>query len=196
MRSVLLLAAGLTACQGTSPPGDLKKFTPVESLPQVAAYAGRDAQLESLEAKYVLPDGTMDLTADYKPKVHYTFRIRATDKDVSGLQPGPPGSMPKAGDWIQVFVSVEDSDYWCTGQGCATRGMERSVSHTDAKDDKTIVPACAPAEIWKLARAAGAPAEGAATIRYDATEISFRIAKPEFEFLLDAKCARLDAKKR
>ncbi|MEZ4222677.1 MAG: hypothetical protein R3B13_17175 [Polyangiaceae bacterium] len=187
MRRSLPVALMLFGCEGVSPPGDLSKFTPVKSLAQVSGYAGKGSELTRLDIDDALPNGTVDLTADYAPKIRYTFRAPATERDISDLGAGPPGSAPKVGDWISVSVRVENSKYWCRGKDCATKGMERSVSRATVSE-KGFVPACNLEELWKAARAAGAPTPAAADVKYSADGIDFEVGQPKFELKFDAHC--------
>lgn len=82
-----LLAGALAACnylyEGTvPPPGSLERFDPIDAYPQVAAFAGTNAQLAELSAAYVEPSGTVNLGADTEPTVNYRFVAPASPEDV------------------------------------------------------------------------------------------------------------------
>jgi hypothetical protein len=62
-------------------PGDPSRFDPVASFPAIAAEAGEGAQLVRFEARFVGPEGTLDLTARYQPSPSIEYRF---------ARPAPP----------------------------------------------------------------------------------------------------------
>src|SRR5690606_6431707 len=88
-----LIVTGCCAVENTAaPPGDLERFDPIALFSEMAAYAGPEPRLVGMRATYVKPDGTMDLTADYHPRLQIDFVVNATADDVDQLGPVAPGS--------------------------------------------------------------------------------------------------------
>ncbi|MFH1807691.1 MAG: hypothetical protein ABIJ09_03020 [Pseudomonadota bacterium] len=107
----LAVALGLCACPGPMPntaaaPGDLSRFDPVASYAAMARFAGPEAQLIAMDARFVRSDGTLDLGADYLPTILLRFVTRASAEDVAAQGARAPGSGFKVGDRIETAVSV------------------------------------------------------------------------------------------
>ena len=185
------LAIATAACtEGQPPPGDLQRFRLLEALPAVAAFAGQGAKLIDAEGTYVLSDGSMDLTADYRPNATYRFHIRATADDIAALPPLAPGISVRAGDTLTASVWVRKPDsLFRSGKGRLNRGMTRAVYRGPATDKPAVQ--CDPAALWKTAIAQGASAKAAAKLQYFADGVQFSIAEPRFELAFNAACEPL-----
>jgi hypothetical protein len=186
-------AVALSACwEGQAPPGDLAAFRPVAALEDVAAFAGPGAELVGMSARYVLSDGTLDLSAAYKPEVRYTFRARATRADVDAMGPQPPGAGMREGDPVEVSVTVRRPDSpFRQGKGLLGRGMRRSAGRASGVAEPAV--RCDPGALWAAAIARGASAGAAATLHYAADGVRFEIAEPSFSLRFDAACAPVGA---
>jgi hypothetical protein len=182
-------AVALSACwEGQAPPGELAAFRPLAHLSDVAAFAGPGAELVGMRARYVLADGTLDLSAAYRPEVRYTFRARATQADVDAMGPQPPGAALREGEPVDVEVTVRRPDSpFRQGKGRLGRGMTRYAWR--ASGVAAPVVRCDPAALWAAAIARGASAGAAATIAYGADGVRFEIDEPEFSMTFDAGCA-------
>lgn len=61
-------------------PGSQAQFDPVAAYPEVAKIAGSRGKLNTIEAKYVQPNGTLNLNAEYHPSVRYSFVENTSEK--------------------------------------------------------------------------------------------------------------------
>lgn len=94
---IILITTLSVACQRevntADLPGDKKKFDPIVALPKVTKYINKEPVLNlelfnigtlyllDIRAIYIKPDGTLDLTSDYEPKVFYTYIYQYTEKE-------------------------------------------------------------------------------------------------------------------
>ncbi len=198
---VLVVTLMTTGCpeelsvHDSKPPGPMERYDPLATWEAVRDFTGPGAQLLKINARYVRPDGTMDLEADYDPYVVYTFlRPRA------GASKKPVG----AGGGVthdEVIVRVGPPGYLSTTRTGGARNVkmrrghdgmvEMNASAADADDLKEVVPGptCTTQQLWASAREAGAPAEAVAIIQYGKRGYRFVIDEIDFEQQLNFACA-------
>lgn len=170
----VLIVTGCCAVENTAaPPGDLERFDPIALFSEMAAYAGPEPRLVGMSATYVKPDGTMDLTADYHPRLQIDFVVNATADDVDQLGPVAPGSGYAVGDAIDLRLTVVEPALRFVRSGASTRnerhlGMERDPGRGKTTRTKFVPPpTCSFATLWSAAIAEGAPKDVVANISYD-----------------------------
>lgn len=189
------------------PPGDPRRFDPVASYADVAAFAGAGARLTGLDARLVRSDGSLDLKADYRPSPSARYHFV---RDIAAPADAPPIGAGGAvdGRWhesVQVTVSRpwQFRSVRRTGgpRGGASaqyfsRGMERSVDPPSGQPAAATVaaPACPLRRLWDAAIAHGAPATAVANIRYDHRGYEFRIDALRFVMQFGADCAVLSVR--
>lgn len=194
--SVFYIVVGCANTDNTAPaPGNLNAFNPIGAFPKIAAFAGEQAGIVEIVAKYVLPNGTMDLEAEYKPNVEYRFVVFRSAKDYRDEGPLPPGA--KRDDYRYVNIKVfEPSTYHVTiGAGrhsserlTKNKGMERHVSSTTDNNEEVIPPPkCDFSELWKNIPNSQAYKNDSAVIKYskEGYKLELNGAKKTFWFKLD-----------
>lgn len=202
MRRGWLLGVGIvagcfTAEDTAAPPGVLEKFDPVANYAAMAAYAGSDAKLVTLRASFVNIDGTMDLTAEYRPYVDATFVTRATEADVAAQGPVAPGSGFVIGDGLTTRLSVRSPHWQHVSSGGSEwdekhLGMERRRGGEASRSEKIAAPpTCSFAGLWQQAIGLGAPKDVVANIVYDADGYMFEANGRDFRRKFAADCSPL-----
>lgn len=193
---VLLAAAGCFTAKNTAPPpGDVTRFDPIASFAAIAAYAGPEAKLVSMHAYFVRVDGTMDLTAEYRPHVDAEFVTKATPEDVEAQGPLAPGSGFSVGDVLRMSMVVrKPQTYHVTSGGSEWDekhlGMGRTPAGKASGDEKTIAaPQCGFALLWQKAIENGAPKDVVANITYNGEGYRFKANGRDFEQRFAADCS-------
>ncbi len=182
-------------------PGDARHFDPIAYFAGAEKFSGEGARLTGLEARHVASDGTLDLTASYRPTVSYKFV-----REVPTPADHPPAGKSDAGSWHEpIEVNVSQPNVWRSvtsrgGKGVfgnvqysyLQRGIEREVRNpVSVKSVAPALPApsCSFADLWRSAIAqANAPAGAVADIRYDADGYEFEIRDAKVHVLFDASC--------
>lgn len=177
---------------------DPKHFDPFVGIEEVRERIGAKARLVKVDASFVRSDGTMDLTAKYKPapRVTYEFDV-PLDKAPDNAPPVGAGRGPND-VWIQ-HVRV---DVYEPGQGrSVTRisggsrtqyqyrneGMDvdRGTPTMGKLKDDIGEPKLSTQELWKAGLAKGAPQDAVATITFDEDGYEFSVtgvdARLEFD---------------
>ena len=196
--SRLSAALLLTACtlQGTAdPPMPVENFDPSKALEAARAHAGPSSELLEFEARYVRPDGTMDLTAPYHPSLEYTFIRRNPD-----AEPVPAGAPSEAFERIDVTVNEPQWVNVKSTGGCSgtfrDRGMRRRAIAHGAQyefDERTAAPSCSLADVWAAARKqVEIPKDAVAQIEFDRAGYEFRIYDLNVHLRFTASCERID----
>ncbi|MDL1900931.1 hypothetical protein FBR02_09205 [Anaerolineae bacterium CFX9] len=172
---------------------DPTRFDPLAALADIQAWAGADARLMEINARYVRSDGTLDLNASYgssQADVEYVF-FRAIERPADAPPPGAPGA--GVGQWyeqitINAYRPGQMRQISSVGGSVSVRtqvinqGMTRRVGRPTtnlfpyAADEFVGYPDCSFAAIWQEMIARGAPAEGVAFITYNADGYSFNIS--------------------
>lgn len=183
------------------PPGEPGRFDPVAGYAQVAAFAGADARLLSIDARFVRSDGTLDLEADYRPSPNVQYRfLREVPAPANAPPVGAGGNAD--GRWYEQ-VQVDVSRPWefrsvrsIGGSGSATyqyfnRGMQRRADPPSGRAPAATAPApaCAFSRLWAEAVAQGAPENAVARIEYDVRGYEFRIDDLRFSMRFAADCS-------
>ncbi len=168
-----------------SPPGSATQFDLVAALPEVEAYVGSGAQLLLFDARHVRADGTMDLTAAYRPspEVDYVFTRAVPPPDTAP----PLGTTQSSSTWQQrvtVKVSRPGQRFFVNSkQGGLTlsynyvnKGMEKTVNdpaftNVPEGTDRQI---CSLRDLWQQAIQLGVPQDGVATITYNSRDYRFK----------------------
>jgi hypothetical protein len=178
--------------------GEAEAYDPIAAYDTVSTYAGNNAQLISIEAYYVHSDGTLDLHADYYPRVDYEFYIVVSDEAGNEIPLGAPNSTANA----EVLYQAVTISVWDPGQTRSVStsrsysyvhlGMEREISEpVRVKPAEPIpAPACSFADLWAIAIAEeNAPADAVAIIRYDADGYEFSINDTDVRMQFDTDCS-------
>jgi hypothetical protein len=184
------------------PPGDPARFDPVAGLGTIQSYAGSGARLLGFEARFVRADGTLDLTATYRPGPTVEYRFARS-------LPGPPKDAPPLGtgrraddQWYEP-ITVKVSKPWefrsvsRSSGGTRTRyqyfnlGMARDAGRAQAGPQVAYAapPSCALRDFWKVAAERGAPSGAVAVIRYDPTGYLFQIQGTKVLLAFGVDCA-------
>lgn len=194
---VPLLLAGCTEPKPNTapPPGDVSNFDPIATYGAMAAYAGAEPRLVSLSARFVRPDGTLDLGAPYNPTVNVEFVTKATNADVAGQGERAPGSGFSAGADITVDVGVLtprliSSKSSMSGEKTWKHlGMQRRPETLRRPGARFAPPpTCKLADLWKAAIGRGAPSDVVAIIQYDADGYTFEANGQDFKLAFGADC--------
>jgi hypothetical protein len=179
-------------------PGDATHFDPIANFAAIKAYAGEGAQLTGLDAYYVHSDGTLDLTADYYPRLDLEFVIPTT-RPANAPPIGAGGSVDD--EWfIPVEIDIYQPGQWrkvTSGSNSYTyvnRGMQRDVDDPTSSD-QTILPdpTCSFADLWAVALTKDAPSEAVAIIDYDQSGYSFRISDVSINLYFNMQCKLIDS---
>jgi hypothetical protein len=196
---VVVVAGCFTAENTAPPPGDVEKFDPIAGFAAMAAYAGPQAKLVRMSASYVKTDGTMDLTAEYRPNVSAQFVANASAEDVAAQGARAPGSGYEVGDALDVRLSVYKPRIQHVSSGGSewdekNLGMERSPgSGKSMQKEFAAAPTCSFKDLWAKALAAGAPADVVANIDYDKDGYTFAANGRDFRRRFAADCSLLPA---
>jgi hypothetical protein len=193
------LLAGIWACpeeakvHSAVPPGDMSRYDPFMALGAVRDFVGAEAELLSINARFVRSDGSMDLKAEYEPYAAYTFlRKRSTGSD-RPVGAGGGASHEK----VQIRVGAPGNIYrMSTGSPSVKinvphKGMvEIGKSKARQKDLKEVLkpPSCTPKALWASAIELGAPKDAVAVIGYGKRGYSFRIQDLELIYNFDFSC--------
>jgi hypothetical protein len=182
--ALALFVTSVIGQQSSFVPGDASRFDPVAAYPQVVQRAGDGAHLITLEARFVHPDGTLDLYAPYKPAPTVTYRFyRDLATAPSDAPPLGAGGLPD-GRWYEpVTISISRPIQWqyATTTGgiypFINLGMKRSPSPARSTPSGKAAPdpTCAFADFWKAAVQQGAPTNAVAIIMYDVNGYEFHI---------------------
>jgi len=164
----------------TYPLKSANRFDPFVGIEEVRQRVGKEARLVSVEASYVRSDGTMDLTATYKPAPNVTY-VFVTPLDKAPDNAPPIGAGRKPGDvWIQeVRVSCYQPGQFRSVMRMSVGSTTKYQYHNEGMDLSrgtatmgTLVPDIGPpkvstAELWKMAAEKGAPKDAVARITFD-----------------------------
>lgn len=167
--------------------GDATHFDPLVALKDAKAFAGSGAQLTSIVATYIRSDGTMDLTATYKPAPNTEYKfITEVPRPADAPPVGAGGT--KGGKWyepitIEVYEPGQARHVTSIGGGINTsytyvnQGMEKQVDDptTNPSENTIADPTCAFTDLWKVALQKDAPADAVAVITYDSDGYEFNI---------------------
>lgn len=167
---------------------DPKRFDPFKGIAEARSKAGTGARLVEVEASFVRSDGTMDLTATYKPapRVTYTFEVPA-EKAPSDAPPIGAGRSP--GDvWLQrVRIECYEpgqrrsvtrisggsrSQYQYTNEGM---DVDRGTPQMGKLPEDIGDPKVSTVDLWKAGLAKGAPADAVARITFDKDGYEFSV---------------------
>lgn len=173
---------------------DASHYDPIASFQEAQDKAGADAKFYQLEARYVKPDGTMELTANYTPGPQATFSFY---RDVDAPKNAPPAGVSGAGsNWyetINILVEHPWQSYSVSSMSGGGRsrysyfnfGIKKdSKSPTTNKPGETVdPPKCPLADLWKIAISKGADAKAVSTVTYDTHGYKFEIVgQSEMQF--------------
>ena len=170
----------------TGNPGIRQSFKVIKNFHKIKKWAGRDAELLSMEATHVESDGTMNLKARYKPyppKVEFYFvrpfqtprRPPKEDQDQKiGTGARDLTERPVIVDppWEEIHVVVH---YRMKGPGGGQDLWKWPATGKEEKKEPIPDPKCSFKLIWDLAKDAGAPEYAVANIIYNAQGYHFLI---------------------
>jgi len=173
--------------------GDNHRFDPVAGYAGIHKFAGKDMQLVKMTAKFVRPDGTMDLYAKYQPTTVYNF---AKSVEVNLPPVGAGRTQAQQEQYSHTTVTVYDPSTYNLDvyrRSYRNYGMQKTtidnVSMDPGLSDKFVeAPRCSFADLWKQAIAHGAPKDAVATITYDQTGYAFQIPDVSFSAKFDGAC--------
>ncbi len=187
-------------------PGKIEQFDPIESLPEVAEYAGDGAMLVNLYARYVKPDGTLNLNEDYGPYVQYLFIIPCITEGQKYTETTTPlgvkneltAAQVPYWEYVSVIVenphwesySVDDEDYdeYDAGMERAVGGgiYELEEANRVLLKYKTYNNPISFYDIWQKTITAGAPGRNVvASIYYYEGNYIFTIDGTEYNYNFD-----------
>jgi hypothetical protein len=181
--------------------GDPSHFDPYKSLAEAQAFAAKDAQLISITANFVRADGTMDLTATYKPgpstKYKFVHQVpppanappvgaggNASDTwyepvTITAYRPGQVESITRTSGNSRVSYTFVNNGY--------SRETDDPISRLS--DPILAAPRCDLAQLWKVAiQTYDAPPNAVATIEYTANGYDFSIAGTNVSITFDKNC--------
>lgn len=177
--------------------GEGNAYDPIAAYDTVSAFAGNNAQLLSIEAYYVRSDGTMDLYAEYFPRVDYEFYTLADSETGNDIPLGAPNSTADA----EVLYQRVDISVW---QPYQMRSVSTSSSYTymhlgmgrdvdepvrDKPAEPIPAPACHFSDLWATAIAEeNAPENAVAVIQYNQEGYSFYINDTDVRMSFDFDC--------
>lgn len=177
--------------------GDGNAYDPIAAFDTVSAYAGENAQLLSIEAYYVRSDGTLDLYADYFPRVDYDFYVEVSNEAGDDVPLGAPNSSANA-DTLYQAVSIAVWQPYQMRSVSTSRsysymhmGMERDISEPQRSKPSNGVPApaCHFADLWATAiEKNDAPSDAVAIIRYNSDGYNFSISDTNIRMQFDFEC--------
>jgi hypothetical protein len=179
--------------------GEASHYDPIAAFDTVSDYAGENAELTSLEAYYVRSDGTMDLNAEYYPRVDYDFYRVVSETDGNEVPLGAPNSTADAEVLYQAVSISVWKPYQMRGVSTSNNysymhlGMEREIDEPVRNRPAEAIPApvCTFAELWATAiEKADAPAEAVAVIQYNAEGYYFYINDTDVRVYFDFDCNR------
>jgi hypothetical protein len=179
-------------------PGDATRFDPIANFAAIKAYAGAGAELIGFDAYYVRSDGTLDLNADFYPRVDLEFLIPTT-APANAPPIGAGGSAD--GEWyIPVDIDIYQPGQWRRVSGGSTsytyvnKGMQRDVDDP-VSWERTLLPdpTCSFADLWAVALTKDAPSSAVAIIEYDERGYSFRISDVSISLYFDMDCQLIDS---
>lgn len=177
---------------------DAKRFDPFAAIPEIRERVGAKAHLIEVEASFVRSDGTMDLTAQYKPAPRVTYKFEVPlDKAPDNAPPVGAGRSP--GDiWIQQV----EVDCYEPGQGrSVTRISGGSKTQYSYRNEGMDIdrntpsmgklkpdlgqPKVSTTALWKAALAKGAPSDAVARIKFDEEGYDFSVSGVDADIELD-----------
>lgn len=169
---------------------DERRFDPVQGYSDARRLVGDQEDFMSMRARFVRPDGTMDLAAEYEPTVRYRWR-GAPSEDQRPVGAGGGGKRVEV-----VDVTVNDFGLHQTGQAgpetfyrfdLGFRRVERTLPHL-GEQTVTDPPRCALSELWRHALDDGAPQDAVAVVDYDASGYTFVVEDTDVRMEFDAAC--------
>lgn len=174
-------------------PGDATHFDPMANYAVIKTYAGEGALLTEFDAYFVRSDGTMDLTADYYPRVSTSFVI-PTNAPADAPPIGAGGSTN--GQWyIPVDIDIYQPGQWrkvtssSVSYTYVNKGMQRDVDDPTSSQQTILAdPTCSFVELWQEAIKHDAPESAVATIGYDESGYHFSISDVSVYLDFDANC--------
>jgi hypothetical protein len=192
---IIVLGTSCNFENSVDPPGDVANFNPTEAYPKVRDYVGKKAKLIEINARYVRSDGTMDLTADYKPSLTYQFVQKSS---ASENKPVGTGTKGREYEGIEVNVSaphwVSQSINGRAPQSKKNKGMVKRVSSAGKHkwEERAKKPKCSFERIWKKAMKVDKDTKKArdavAVIDYNKKGYSFVINDLNVRLFFDHKC--------
>jgi hypothetical protein len=156
------------------------RFDPFVGIEEVRERVGKNAHLVEVEASFVRHDGTMDLTATYRPAPRVTYKfVMPLDKAPDNAPPVGAGRSP--GD---VWIQQVDVDCYEPGQmrsvtkisgGSTTKyqyhneGMDidRRTASMGKLEPDIGAPKVTTSKLWEMAVANGAMKDAVARIKFD-----------------------------
>jgi len=185
---------GVETIQSRPVEGDPTSFDPIARFGSMQAFAGEGAQLVEFEAYYVRSDGTLDLTATYKPHVTAEFVV-----EVDAPSNAPPIGAGGGGPWYRT-VTIEAYRPNQTRQVRSSsfsyvytnEGMTREIDPPRSITPMVLQPPICPlASLWQVAQAQGAPADAVATIEYDEKGYEFYMRDSRLRLVFGPDCELL-----
>src|SRR5258708_31770528 len=176
--------------KGTRPiPGDVAKYDPIASYPQIVQFAGGNPKLLSIDMKFVKADGTLDLTADYGAEVYYYF-AHVLDRSPTNASPLGAGGNP-GGTYAEAITvhlvkpgmrNYRRDNYY----DYAISSLTLSASPLT----QTILdpPSCPLKQLWDAAIKHDAPANSVAHIEYGDYGYTFSIEGTQIHLEFDPNC--------
>jgi len=175
-------------------PGSASAFDPIASLSEINAKAGAGFKLVTLEIASVDADGKLDLTASYEPSPTAKYRFERVEGAVPGPGQVPQGahsdvktnvesvtvSVQKPGESHNVTQTTSGSSFGFVSQGMDFSRSKPVLMRPNVPIDMERISL---AEMWTLAKKAGAKDDAVAQVKFadgltefviEGTNIQFR----------------------
>lgn len=178
--------------------GDPSRFDPFAAVNEMRSHIDPNAKLGKININYVRADGTMDLTAKFRPTADYDFYRELAEPPKDAPPVGAGGTT--TGKWyepVQAEVYVPGQWRHVTRMG---GGMNTEYSYVNKgidldRDPPTTNPSefledpkCKIADFWKIALRKGAPADAVARVEYNTRGYDFRISDAGINLEFDENC--------
>lgn len=179
--------------------GDTTHFNPITAVNEIRSHIDPNAKLASIDINYVRADGTMDLSAKYRPTAEYEFYRELPEPPKDAPPVGAGGTVN--GKWYeQVEADVYEPGQWrhvkSVGGGVSTEysysnkgiDLDRSSTPTATPPEFIEDPQCEIKKFWDEAIKKGAPKDAVARVSYDKQGYEFRISDADINLEFGNDC--------
>jgi hypothetical protein len=160
-------------------PSDPSHFDPIAAYDAVHQFAGADLDLAYINIDYARSDGTLDLNANYDPRVEYEFFRELSTPPPNAPPVGSKGVTDQKWD-DQADILIQPSRMLSVGGN--VQGLK-----------KIPAPKCSLKRLWDTAIEKGASKDAVAIVRLDASGYSFRIEGTKIDLSFDTDCGLIQS---
>lgn len=188
---------GFSVPQTRAVMGDAANFDFSAAWGDIQAFAGADARLLEFRAQGVRSDGTLDLTANYNPRVDLEF-VREVPRPADAPPLGAGGGPGPYYEPIEIEIYRPGTRRSVSSTSNGVRTTYQYVNEGMVRDTNSVTtslrgmflptPECTFAELWQTALDQGAPAEAVAAIEYDEDGYTFYINGLSVRIEFDTGC--------